>query len=177
VVTGTLRFLIIVALVVAGAVVIAQFPDSSTTGLASGGSGSPSQTTSPPAQGGGDGNTGTNTGGGQTATVDLKGVQVAVYNGTTQTGLAADVAAVLVKKYHVKIDPQDSILNAPSVPVDLTVVYFLTPADKDAATTLADAYFDKRLPSPPKVQKLPDNTTAPPGTQVAVYLGMDYVNG
>jgi LytR cell envelope-related transcriptional attenuator len=172
--TSTVRFAVIVALVIVGAVVIAQFPTSGSNLAGASTSPTPSSSPSGTGQNGNNGNSGN--GGQQSGTDVLTGVKVAVYNGTTQTGLAADVAAALVKRYDVKISPKTSILNAPSIPVDLTAVYFVTPADKAAATTLADEYF-KKLPSPPKVQKLPANTTAPAGVQVAVYLGTDYVNG
>jgi hypothetical protein len=172
--TSTIRFAIIVALVVVGAVVIAQFPQG--TASAPGGTPTPTVSVTTPAGGGGQGNGGnTNTGGGtQEPTASLAGVKVAVYNGTTQTGLAADVATALVKKFDVKIDSA-WILNAPSGTVDLTAIYFVSAADKVAASDLADSYF-KKLQTPPKVQKLPDNTTVPAGVQVAVYLGIDYVN-
>ena len=170
--TSTIRFGVIVALVVVGAVLIAKFPQTGTD--VAGATTPPSPSAS--ATGGHTGGTGNTGNGGQTSdTAALEGVKVAVYNGTTQTGLAADVAAALIKRYSVKIN-SNSIGNAPSIPVDQTAVYFVAPADKAAATSLAEAFF-KRLPSPPKVQKLPDNTTAPAGVQVAVYLGTDYVNG
>ena len=171
--TSTVRFAVIVALVIVGAVVIAQFPASRTNLAGS----SPSPTPSASASTGQNGNNGN--GGQQSGTEALAGVKVAVYNGTTQTGLAADVAAKLINRYSVKINSSASnswILNAPSIPVDQTAVYFVTPADKAAATTLADAFF-KKLPSPPAVQKLPASSPAPAGVQVAVYVGTDYVNG
>jgi LytR cell envelope-related transcriptional attenuator len=171
--TSTIRFAIIVALVVVGAVVIAQFPRGATS--ATGTTPSPSASlTGGPGGGGGQGNA--NGGGTQAPTPTAEGVKVAVYNGTTQTGLAADVATRLERKFGVKVNPNTSILNAPSIPVAVTTVYFVSAADKDAATVLADA-LSKKLLTPAKAQKLPDNTTVPAGVQVAVYLGTDYVNG
>ncbi|MGZ4154123.1 MAG: LytR C-terminal domain-containing protein [Actinomycetota bacterium] len=171
--TSTIRFAIIVALVAVGAVLIAQFPQAS-TGSASAGSPPATPNSSPSPNGGGQNGTG-NGGGTQQPTEPLQGVKVAVYNGTTQTGLAADVAAALVKKFGVKVNSQTSILNAPSIPVAVTTIYYVSAADKTAASDLADSYF-KKLSAPPTVQKLPDNTTVPAGVQVAVYLGTDYVN-
>jgi hypothetical protein len=179
--TGAIRFAIIVALVVVGAVLIARFPQAS-TGSAS--AGNPPATPSSSQSTGGGGQNGSGSGGGQNGNgggggteqpvEPLQGVKVAVYNGTTQTGLAADVAAALVKRFGLKVDSA-WILNAPDVPVATTAIYYVTPADKAAASDLADSYF-KKLSAPPEVQKLPDTTTVPAGVQVAVYLGTDYVN-
>jgi hypothetical protein len=171
--TSTIRFAIIVALVVVGAVVVAQFPQGTTSATGP----SPSASSSPagPSGGGGQGQT-DNGGTQQSPAPTAEGVKVAVYNGTTQTGLAADVATTLERKFGVKVDPDTSILNAPSIPVAVTTVYFVSASDKGAASVLADA-LSKKLPTPAKTQKLPDNTTVPPGVQVAVYLGTDYVNG
>jgi hypothetical protein len=178
--TGAIRFLIIVALVVVGAVLIARFPQAS-TGSASAGNPPASPSSSQSTGGGGQNGNGNgggqngNGGGGTEQPVEpLQGVKVAVYNGTTQTGLAADVAAALVKRFGLKVD-STWILNAPSVPVASTAIYYVTPADKAAASDLADSYF-KKLSAPPEVQKLPDTATVPDGVQVAVYLGTDYVN-
>jgi hypothetical protein len=174
--TSTIRFAIIVALVVVGAVVIAQFPQDTTS--ASGGTPAPTASVTTPPGGGGQGSgDNNNTGGGtQQPTASLAGVKVAVYNGTFSTGLAADVADALVNRFGVKINAATSIADAPSKPVDQTTVYYVAPADKTSAQALADQFFKKLRPAP-KVQKLPDNTTVPAGVQVAVYLGTDYANG
>jgi hypothetical protein len=169
--TSTIRFAIIVALVAVGAVLIAQFPQPS-TGSASAGGPSATPSSSPSPNGGGQNGTG-NGGGTQQPTEPLQGVKVAVYNGAGLTGLAADVAAALVKKFGVKVNSA-WILNAPDT-VAATTIYYVTAADKAAASDLADSYF-KKLPAPPPVQKLPDTTTVPAGVQVAVYLGTDYGN-
>jgi LytR cell envelope-related transcriptional attenuator len=171
--TSTVRFAIILALVVVGAILIAQFPQGTTSAV-------PRTSPTPagsPTGGSNGGNQGNNNGGGsqQSPAPTATGVKVAVYNGTTQTGLAADVAAVLVKKLEVKVNPQTSILNAPSIPVDVTTVYYVAATDKVAASALADV-LSKKLTTPAKVQKLPANATVPAGVQVAVYLGTDYVN-
>jgi hypothetical protein len=170
--TSTIRFAIIVALVAVGVVLIARFPQAS-TGSASASNPPASPSSTPSTNSGGQNGNG-NGGGTQQPAEPLQGVKIAVYNGTTQTGLAADVAAALVKRFGVKVD-STWILNAPDVPVAATAIYYVTPADKAAASDLADSYF-KKLPAPPEVQKLPDNTTVPAGVQVAVYLGTDYVN-
>ncbi len=167
--TGPIRAGIIVVLVAVGAAIISQYPDSSTQRSAAGTS--PTSSPSPSAT---QTNTGTGTGTGQQSPEPAQGVKVAVYNGTFQTGLAADVADRMTKKGY-RINPETSIADAPDKPVDLTTVYFVTPADKDAAQTIADSFFDK-LPDPPKVERLPDNAAVPKGVQVAVYVGLDYVN-
>jgi LytR cell envelope-related transcriptional attenuator len=176
--TSTVRFAIILTLVVVGAILIAQFPQGATSagpGSSPTPAGSRTGGSNGGSKGGGQGN---NNGGGsqQTPAPTATGIKVAVYNGTTQTGLAADVAAVLVKKLGVKVNPQTSILNAPSIPVDMTTVYYVSATDKVAASALADV-LSKKLTTPAKVQKLPVNATVPAGVQVAVYLGTDYVNG
>jgi hypothetical protein len=159
---------IVVALVAVGAAIIAQYPDSSTRPVASGASPSPSASPTATQTG-----AGTGTGGGQQSPEPAQAVKVAVYNGTFQTGLAATVATRMEKKgYRIN---ETWILDAPDKPVDLTTIYFVTPDDKSAAQAVADSFFGK-LPDAPKVQRLPDNATVPNGVQVAVYIGLDYVN-
>jgi hypothetical protein len=163
--TSALRFAIIVVLVVVGAVLIAEFPRSSARLAA--GSATPSQSVTPTPTG-----TGTASGGGQgPSTPQVRGVKLAVYNGTYQTGLAADAASALVDRYGYKINAKNSILDAPSRPVDQTTLYYVTGADKVEAQALADSYF-KKLDV--KVAKLPAGSTVPKGVRVAVYLGTDY---
>lgn len=167
--TSTLRFVVIVAFVIAGAVLIAQFPDSSTSVLPTG-TGSPEPTQSASPAGGGQ----QNNGGGESTPPPVEGVKVAVYNGTFQTGLASETALKLEQRLGVKINPDTSITDAPSKPVDTTTIYYVSAADKAIAQELAS--FFKKIPDGPKVQRLPANATVPPGVQIAVYLGTDYVN-
>jgi hypothetical protein len=168
--TSTLRFAIIVALVVGGVVLIARFPETTTSALrASPRSPSPAES-SPPATGGGQ----TNTGGGgaqETPAVDVSGVKLAVYNGTYESGLAAEVADALVNRFDYKIDAETSILDADSKPYDQTTLYYVASGDKDVAEALANSYF-KKLDV--KILKLPADSQVPDGVRVAVYLGTDY---
>jgi LytR cell envelope-related transcriptional attenuator len=165
--TSTLRFAIIVALVIGGAVLIAQFPDTSTSAI---GTGTPPATTTPSPSGGGN-NNGNGGNGQESPSPPVQGVRLAVYNGTYETGLAADVTDKLERRFGYKINHETSILDAESKPYEQTTLYFVTGADKPAAEALADGFF-KKLDV--KMTKLPADSQVPPGVQVAVYLGTDY---
>jgi hypothetical protein len=137
--TGTIRIAIVVALVAVGALVLTNgFADTgSVAGPPAGGS-SPSSTdsTSP---------TPTNTTPAVVETPDPnrpKDTAVAVFNGTTTDFLAGIVLDELVNDgYQPGQDPAD----APSKPVEKTVVYFVGGADaaqnESDATALADKHF------------------------------------
>jgi len=169
--TAAVRALIIAVLVVGGVVVIAQFPDSSAR-VASTGSTTPTQTQTPSAPGGTtSGSESTSTGTQSAPSAQVKGVRLAVYNGTLETGLAAAAADDLTRRYGYKID-DTWILDAQDRPLDQTTLYFVSPEDKIEAEALADSYF-KKLDV--KFAKLPAEFTVPKGgVQVAVYLGTDY---
>jgi hypothetical protein len=174
--TSTLRFAIIVALVVGGAIVIARFPEGSTSARAESSPSPAASQTSPAATDGGQtsgDNAGNDQGTGaqETPTDQLRGVKLAVYNGTYETGLAAGVADQLVSEFHCKIDPATSILDAESKPYDQTTLYYVAQDDKAAAEALANSFF-KRLDV--KIQRLPADAQVPDGVRVAVYLGTDY---
>jgi hypothetical protein len=154
----------LLAFVAVSAVVISRFPDTATSARPSG-SPTPSQTASPTASTGGQ----TGQGGGQESPAPVEGVRLAVYNGTTQTGLASETALRLEKRGY-KINPDTSILNADAA-VEQTTLYFVTAADKPAAEALANDFF-KKLDA--KIAKLPADAEVPNGVQVAVYLGTDY---
>jgi hypothetical protein len=171
--TSTLRFAIIVALVVGGVLLIARFPETATSALPES-QPSPSATeTSSGGTGGGQTNDGNaDTGAAQqTPTPQVEGVKLAVYNGTYETGLAADVADTLVNRFGYKIDPATSILDAESKPYDQTTLYYVAQDDKIEAEALANSFF-KKLDV--KIQKLPADVQVPDGARVAVYLGTDY---
>lgn len=162
--TSTLRFAVIVAFVIAGVVLIAQFPDSSSSALPTS---SPPPTQSQSPSGGGQQHNG---GGQETQPPPVEGVRLAVYNGTFQTGLASETALKLEQRFGYKIDDA-AILDADAKPVEQTTLYFVTPADKSAAEALASGFF-KKLDV--KIAKLPGDSQVPEGIQVAVYLGNDY---
>ena len=175
--TSTLRSVIIVALVVGGILLIGRAFERGPSAFSA--SGSPATTTPTPSTAtGGTGNGNGNAGGQQTGAQQqaalLKGVHVAVYNGTFQTGLAAETTTKLEDRYDVKVNHQTSILDAPDKPVNPTAVYFVDASDKTAAEALAKAFFRKL--SDVTVAPLPANTTAPAGVQVAVYVGTDYLS-
>lgn len=161
--TSTLRFAIIVALVVGGILLIDQaFPvlGSSGTGtIPNGGPGvSPSPSTSPspskPPK--------------VTPTPQVVGVRIAVFNGTSVTGLADDTLTLITKKYGMVAaqDPSD----APS-DVAQTTLYYRSPTDEVEAQFLADDFF-KDLDV--TIARLEPGTDVSRDVQVAIYLGNDY---
>ncbi len=171
--TSTLRFAIIVALIVGGVVVIGQaFPEGSTRALPAG-TETPTTPASPSGAGGAGG--GGNGAGQQQEEpgAQLKGVQVAVYNGTDQVGLAAAVADKLERRFEVKIDHETGIADAQSKPWNPTTIFFISTEDKPAAEALRSTFF-KKLDGA-EVKKLPADYSVPNGVRLAVYLGTDYL--
>jgi LytR cell envelope-related transcriptional attenuator len=169
--TGTIRIAIVVALVAVGALVLTNgFADTgSIAGPPAGGS-SPSSTgsasptdtnTPPPAE--------------ETPAPDApKNTTVAVFNGTSTTGLAGIVAEDLTTDgYQLGQDPGD----VQSKPVEKTVVYFAGGADaaqnESDATALADKHFKgakvKELSSDLGVEKLEKSV------QVVIVVGLNDV--
>lgn len=163
--TSTLRFVIIVALVAGGAVLIGRaFPQAGTPGLPGGAGapgGSPSVTrtpspTKPPKS---------------RPSPQVQGVRVAVFNGTSVSMLAAKVADQLSRRFGYQVAQAPG--NTPS-PVSTTTLYYRTPKDKVEARAMARSFF-RKLDPPPTIAKLPANATLVDATvQVAVYLGTDY---
>jgi hypothetical protein len=167
--TGSLRFVVIVALIAGGVLLIARaFPEASNSALAGDGSPKPSETGSPSAS-----STEGADGGQQQQPTSAQGVKVAVYNGTFQTGLAAETALKLEQRFGVKIDDKTSILDAEAKPVDQTAIYYATPDDKAYAELLARGYFKKHGVDP-KIAKFPAGFKPPSGVQLAVYVGTDF---
>jgi hypothetical protein len=158
--TSTLRFAIIVALVVGGVVLISRaFPEGSST------SGppviptesqtptpTPTQTPTPP------------------PTPQVAGVVLGVYNGTEVTGLASDTAIKLEKKYQYDIPPEN-LGDTPTKPVEVTILYYASASDKIEAQYLAANFFKDITP---QIEKLPGGTDIPRDVQVAIYVGNDY---
>lgn len=161
--TSTLRFAIIAALVVGGILLINQaFPVLGGSGggtIPNGGPGvSPSPSTSstpskppkvPPSP-------------------QVVGVRIAVFNGTSVTGLAGDTLTAITKKYGMVAaqDPSD----APS-DVAQTTLYYRSPTDEVEAQFLADDFF-KDLDV--TIARLEPGTDVSRDVQVAIYLGNDY---
>jgi len=173
---STLRFAIIVALVIGGIVVIDQaFP-----ALSSGdGGGDGGGATVPPLTSGTIGATGTDTTGptGETATGGTRpepsptvvGVRIAVFNGAGVSGLAGDTQAQLEEiGYIATQDPADAPTSYP-----VTTLYFTAPKDRVEADYLATSFF-KKLDGVEVVRLEPDTADIDPSTQVAIFLGNDY---
>jgi hypothetical protein len=161
--TSTLRFAIIVALVVGGVLLINQaFPVLGSSGggtIPNGGPGvspspSPSPSPSKPPK--------------TSPSPQVVGVRIAVFNGTSVSGLAADTLTSITKKYGMVAaqDPAD----APS-DVAQTTLYYRSPADEVEAQFLADDFF-KSLDV--QITRLEPGTNVSRDVQVAIYLGNDY---
>jgi hypothetical protein len=173
---STLRFAIIVALVIGGIVVIDQaFP------ALSSGDGDGGGTTAPITGGtvGGTGGTGATGATGATATgptgVDAEpptteGVRIAVFNGTEASGLAGETQLQLEERYGY---------IATQVPADapaaypVTTIYFNAPKDRVQAEYLAGDFF-KKLDEVEVVRLDPGTGDIDPSTQLAIFLGNDY---
>jgi len=160
--TSTLRFAIIVALVVGGIVLIDRaFPaPSGTLGVGSGSGTSPSP--SPPSPTPGHSPK-------PKKTPTVTGTVVAVYNGTGVLGLAGDVQAKLMTRFGV-VAPH-AAANAPS-PVAETTLYYRSHPDQAVAQVLADRFF-RDLPNV-SVVRLQSGTDVPSDVQVAIFVGSDY---
>jgi len=172
---STLRFAIIVALVIGGIVVIDQAFSTSSSGDGGGDGGG---ATVPPT-GGTFGSTGTATTGptGETATDGTRpepsptvvGVRIAVFNGAGVSGLAGDTQARLEELGYIATqDPAD----APT-PYPVTTIYYNAPKDRVEADYLANSFF-KKLDGVEVVRLEPDTADIDPSTQVAIFLGNDY---
>lgn len=172
---STLRFAIIVALVIGGIVVIDQA--FSTTSSGDGGGDGGGATAAP--TGGTIGGTGTDTTGptGETATDGTRpepsptvvGVRIAVFNGAGVSGLAGDTQARLEELGYIATqDPAD----APT-PYPVTTIYYNAPKDRVEADYLANSFF-KKLDGVEVVRLEPDTADIDPSTQVAIFLGNDY---
>lgn len=174
---STLRFAIIVALVIGGIVVIDQAFSTSSSGDGDGGGDGGGATAAP--TGGTIGGTGTDTTGptGETATDGTRpepsptvvGVRIAVFNGAGVSGLAGDTQARLEELGYIATqDPAD----APT-PYPVTTIYYNAPKDRVEADYLANSFF-KKLDGVEVVRLEPDTADIDPSTQVAIFLGNDY---
>ena len=171
--TGTLRSVIIVALFVGGVVVInSAFPDQGTGGgAAPGGDGIvlPTGPTGPTAATGPGGGTGGETQPPDVSEPEIVGMNVAVRNGTSVSGLASDTAARLEDKFGVNAIQVD---DAPST-VSVTTIYYRSANDQDEAELLAQSFFKK---IEPMIAKLEAGSGVDKDVQLAIYLGTDYAS-
>jgi hypothetical protein len=174
---STLRFAIIVALVIGGIVVIDQAFPALSSGEGDGGGG----TTAPITGGtvGGTGDTGATGASGATATgatggdaepPTTEGVRIAVFNGTDESGLAGETQLRLEERYGY-IATQDPADAPAAYPV--TTIYFNAPKDKVQAEYLAGDFF-KKLDGVEVVRLDPGTADIDPSTQLAIFLGNDY---
>jgi hypothetical protein len=172
---STLRFAIIVALVVGGIVVIDQAFPALSSGDGGGGGGGATV----PLTGGTIGGTGTESTGptGETATDGRRaepsptvvGVRIAVFNGAGVSGLAGDTQARLEDLGYIATqDPADAPTSYP-----VTTIYYNAPKDKVEADYLASSFF-RKLDGVEVVRLEPDTADIDPSTQVAIFLGNDY---
>ena len=171
---STLRFAIIVALVIGGIVVIDQAFSTSSSG---GGGGDGGGATASPT-GGTFGGTGTGATGptGETAegtrpepSPTVVGVRIAVFNGAGVSGLAGDTQGRLEELGYIATqDPADAPTSYP-----VTTIYYNAPKDRVEADYLANSFF-KKLDGVEVVRLEPDTADIDPSTQVAIFLGNDY---
>jgi hypothetical protein len=172
---GTARIVIIVALVVAGVAILWNgFGDAGSGALPDGGSGGATGVTGSTGPTGPTGPTDSGTPSPQqTPSPQIEGVTVQVFNGTNETGLAAEVQQSLEDDgYSAPADPG----NVPSSPVAQTVVYFRGGSDraqnKSDAAYLAATYFPSA-----KVKVLSEDVAdVDPAVNVVVILGVDYLD-
>lgn len=157
--TSTLRFALIVALVVGGVVLIDQaFPQDGTAAQRPrGGSTSPSPRASPSASPK------------EKPSPQVVGVRIGVFNGAGVTGLAAETASQLEKDGYVPAEIADAPLQ-----VATTTIYYRVAGDRIEAEALAENFFpDLDV----KISRLPATATnVKKSVQVAIYLGTDYAS-
>jgi LytR cell envelope-related transcriptional attenuator len=165
---STIRFAIIVALVLGGIVVINQaFPDSvsSASGGGAGGDGGLTTTTTSPGT-----QTQTQSPSVDTASPQVAGVRIAVFNGTGVSGLAGDVTDELQSSQYGYLAAQEPA-DAPSE-VATTTLYYRTAQDEIEAEYLKNTFFRKL--DDVVVAKLAAGSDVDREVQVAIFLGNDY---
>ena len=164
---GTARIVIILALAAGGIAILANGfgsaevvppPTGAGGSVTSSPSSSPSTSPSPPPK--------------ETPSPQHKGVQIAVFNGTNEPGLAAQVQQLMEADGYVAAqDPAD----ASSKPVPKTILYFRGGANaaqnRSDAKYASDTYFDGArvaLLDPDLAANIAD------GAQVVIIVGVDY---
>ena len=162
--TSILRFVIVLALVVGGVVLLNQaFPSGGT--IAAPGGGGSTVPTSPPASPG-DGKSSSK----PPPTPKVVGVKIAVFNAAGVNGLAGDTALLLQRKFGYKAV---QVADAPSTASE-TEVFYRSPPDKIEAEEMVRLYFKS---VDPQISRLdPSATGVKKNVQVAVYLGTDFAD-
>jgi LytR cell envelope-related transcriptional attenuator len=175
---STIRFAIILALVVGGVVVIDQAfqaPGASSSNGSDGGGGNvpgltgggPTTTASPQPTAP-TGATGTTQ---PEPSPQVEGVRVAVFNGAGKTGLAGDTMLTFEDQYGY-VEAQ-SPADAPA-PYSVTTIYYQGSENKIEAEFLAEDFFAP-LEVEAKVKKLqPGTADINQDVQLAIFLGTDY---
>ena len=168
--TSTLRFAIIVALVVGGVLVIDRaFPEGEAGTLPR-----PSQSDEVPESPTPPATQTEQSDGGQTEAPATK-VVVGVYNGTFEDGLAGTVADQLSKRGDYRV-PNSAVGNTPFRPQGETTIYVRDQEAEAAADVLiADFFADKGL-SDVAIRDMPGDLDVPGGVDLVIYLGTDYQN-
>lgn len=166
---STLRFVIIVALVVGGVVVINQafpdissggetgnIPDTGTPGVTGSESPSPSESESEAP--------------GQTPSPTIAGTIIVVVNAAGVDGLAGDTTTQLVEEFDYEaLEPG----TAPSLS-STTTIYYVRNRDEVEAEALANSDFFRRIRDTIRVAKLPAGEEVDETAQLAIYIGTDY---
>jgi hypothetical protein len=168
---GTARIVVIVALVVAGAVVLANgFPDRGEAAAGPAASSTPSQTTSPSST-----TSPTQTPASPTPEPQApKDVTFMALNGTEVTGAGAAAEQLLTQDGYVSAQ---TAADAPSKGVTTTTIYYRGGQDaaqnQSDATQIADAYFNKA-----DVKKLDTSLegVVPSTAMIVVVVGQDYAD-
>ena len=166
---STLRFALIVALVVGGIVLINQaFPEASpgtstppVNGV--GATDTPTPTPSPDGAGNGDGEAE------PTPSPTVQGTVIAVFNGAGVSELASNTQDELIERYGFEAGQEPA--DAPA-PVSVTTLYWRARADEIEAEHIANDFFG-RLDSV-VIARLDQSADVDPSVQVAIYLGTDY---
>ncbi len=168
---STLRFMIVIALVVGGILVIDQAftaapsADGATPPVLDGGltaATGPTGTTTPT---GPTGETGAEPDATPTA-----GTRMAVFNAAGVSGLAGTTQDKLANKYgYIAVqDPADAPALLPT-----TIIYYRAPRDQAEAETLANTFF-KRLDGIEVLQLEPGIAEIDRSAELAIFLGNDY---
>lgn len=167
---STLRFAIIVALVVGGVVLIDQaFPDATTAdgngGLGDGDgievtetpSPSESETEAPPEN---------------EPSPTIAGTLVVVVNAAAETDLAGSTQDALIARYDYEAAGEPD--TAPST-MPTTTIYFRTNRDRIEANYLAQDFFARRCDlENVRIQRLREGADVPDEAQLAIYVGLDF---
>ena len=163
---GTWRIVILAALVAFGAVILSNgFPGGPAAATPPTGPTAPTGPTGDP--------TGTQTPEPPPPLGQVEGVSIAVFNGTDQTGLAAEVTLALKAAGY---DIGQDAINAPTTGVRVTTVYFRGPPDAAQNEANAQLLADEQLGGA-KVRRIASDFTdlVPPDTDLVIVLGQDQV--